>query len=69
MDFALWTREAVLAYIREHFGIDMPVRTIGEYLKRRGFAPQKPIKVAYEQKPEAVREWLVTTYPSIAARA
>src|SRR5574344_1220435 len=68
MDFALWTREAVLVYIREHFGIDMPVRTVGEYLKRWGFTPQKPIKVAYEQKPEAVKEWLVTTYPSIAAR-
>ena len=34
MDFALWTREAVLIYIREHFGIEMPVRTVGEYLKR-----------------------------------
>ena len=69
MDFALWTREAVHVYIREHFGIDMPVRTVGEYLKRWGYTPQKPIKVAYEQKPEAVKEWLVTTYPSIAARA
>ena len=69
MDFALWTREAVHVYIREHFGINMPVRTVGEYLKRWGYTPQKPIKVAYEQKPEAVKEWLVTTYPSIAARA
>lgn len=69
MDFALWTREAVHVYIREHFGIDMPVRTVGEYLKRWGYTPQKPIKVAYEQKPEAVKEWLATTYPSIAARA
>ena len=69
MDFALWTREAVLVYIREHFGINMPVRTVGEYLKRWGYTPQKPIKVAYEQKPEAVREWLATAYPSIAARA
>ena len=34
MDFALWTRAAVLIYIREHVGIDMPVRTVGEYLKR-----------------------------------
>ena len=69
MDFALWTREAVLIYIREHFGIDMPVRTVGEYLKRWGFTPQKPIKIAYEQKPEAVKEWLNTTYPSISQRA
>ena len=69
MDFALWTREAVLVYIREHFGIDLPVRTVGEYLKRWGFTPQKPARVAYEQKPEAVGEWLHTTYPGIAKRA
>ena len=69
MDFALWTREAVLVYIREHFGIDMPVRTVGEYLKRWGFTPQKPIKVAYEQKPEAVKKWLGEEYPAISARA
>ena len=69
MDFALWTREAVLIYIREHFGIDMPVRTVGEYLKRWGFTPQKPIKVAYEQKPEAVKKWLKEEYPAISRRA
>ncbi len=69
MDFALWTREAVLVYIREHFGIVMPVRTVGEYLRRWGFTPQKPIKVAYEQKPEAVKKWLEEEYPAISARA
>jgi len=69
MDFALWTREAVLVYIREHFGIDMPVRTVGEYLRRWGFTPQKPIKAAYEQKPEAVKRWLDEEYPAISARA
>ena len=69
MEFALWTREAVMKYIEEHHGIRIPVRTVGDYLKRWGYTPQKPIKVAYEQKPEAVREWLVATYPSIAARA
>lgn len=69
MEFALWTREAVLVYIREHFGIEMPVRTVGEYLKRWGYTPQKPIKVAYEQKPEAVKQWLDQTYPEIAKRA
>ena len=69
MDFALWTREAVLICIREHFGIEMPVRTVGEYLKRWGFTPQKPIKVAYGQKPEAVKKWLAEEYPVISARA
>ena len=69
MDFALWTREAVLMYIREHFGIEMPVRTVGEYLKRWGFTPQKPIRAAYEQRPEAVKRWLGEEYPAISARA
>ena len=41
----------------------MPVRTVGEYLKRWGFTPQKPIKVACEQKPEAVKKWLDVAGP------
>lgn len=69
MDFALWTREAVMKYIEEHFGIKLPMRTVGDYLKRWGFTPEKPIKVAYEQKPEAVKQWIETQYPSISKRA
>lgn len=69
MDFALWTREAVMKYIKEHFGIVLSVRTVGDYLKRWGFTPQKPIRLAYEQKPEAVKAWLDETYPAIAKRA
>ena len=69
MEFALWTREAVAKYIEEHHGIRLSVRTVGDCLKRWGHTPQKPVKVACEQRPEAVREWLVTTCPSIVAHA
>lgn len=41
----------------------------GKYLARWGFTPQKPIKHAYEQSPEAVRAWLQETYPALAERA
>ena len=68
MEFALWTREAVMKYIEEHHGIRLPIRTVGEYLKRWGYTPQKPVRVAYEQKPEAVKEWLVTTCTVWGAR-
>jgi transposase len=44
LPFALWTRRAVLRIIKKFYGIDMPVRTVGEYLKRWGFTPQKPLK-------------------------
>jgi transposase len=42
---------------------------MGEYLKRWGFTPQKPLRKAYEQQPKAVQEWLTTSYPAIAASA
>jgi len=69
LSFALWTRDAVLLLIKQEYGVDMPIRTVGEYLKRWGFTPQKPIKRAYEQRPEAVKQWLEGDYPAIDARA
>ena len=69
MDFALWTRQAVCQLVRDRFGIDVPLRTMGDYLQRWGFTPQKPIRRAYEQRPAEVRQWLDTQYPEIAARA
>lgn len=69
LPFALWTRRAVLQIIKKLYGIDMPIRTVGEYLKRWGFTPQKPLKRAYEQNPEAVKKWMTETYPEIAERA
>ncbi|MCL2346155.1 MAG: winged helix-turn-helix domain-containing protein [Desulfobulbus sp.] len=55
LSFALWTRGAVLLLMQQEFGIDLPIRTMGEYLKHWGFTPQRPIKRAYEQHPEAVK--------------
>lgn len=69
LSFALWTRAAVRELIRRRFKIEMPIRTVGEYLKRWGFTPQKPLKKAYEQKPELVDAWLKESYPAIAERA
>lgn len=69
MDFALWSRQAVAQLVRDQFGIDLPVRTMGDYLARWGFTPQKPIRRAYEQRPADVQRWLDEEYPAIAARA
>jgi len=69
MEFALWNRPAVSRLVEERLGVKVPIRTIGEYLKRWGFTPQKPIKKAYEQRPAEVRKWLDEEYPRIAARA
>jgi transposase len=69
LGFALWTRSAVAELIEQKFGICLPVRTVGNYLKRWGFTPQKPMRKAYEQRPEAVKAWLEEEYPLIKARA
>lgn len=48
MDFALWSRAAVMQLIEHEFGITLSVRGVGNYLQRWDFTPQKPIKKAYE---------------------
>ena len=45
------------------------MRSVGKYLARWGFTPQKPIRRAYEQSPQAVKVWLDEEYPAIAKRA
>ena len=69
LPYALWTRKAVQELIQTKFGLNIPIRTVGDYLKRWGFTPQKPIRKAYEQQPEKVQKWLKEQYPSIKARA
>ena len=67
--YALWTRIAVAELIQDRYGITLAVRTVGLYLSRWGFTPQKPLKKAYEQSPAAVKQWLEQDYPAIARRA
>jgi len=65
LDYALWTREGIQQLIQKLFGITMPIRTVGEYLRRWNFTPQKPKKYAYERDKEKVREWIEEEYPRI----
>jgi transposase len=69
LPFALWTRKAIQSVVYQMWRVRIAVRTIGDYLKRWGFTPQKPIRKAYEQNPKAVQQWLDVTYPEIKIRA
>ena len=69
LPFALWTRRAIQQLIKRLYSLDMPIRTVGEYLKRWGYRPQKPLRRAYEQNPKAVKKWLDEEYPAIEAKA
>jgi len=65
----LWSRRAVRDLIRQEFGIVMPVRTVGEYLRRWGYTAKRPRRHARRQDPEEVRAWLEETYPALEAQA
>jgi transposase len=65
----LWTRRAVRDLIRKEYDIDMPIRTVGQYLKRWGYSPQKPHRKDKRQDPEKVQEWLGNIYPAIEEAA
>jgi transposase len=69
MPYALWTREAVRELIRARLGLDLSIRTVGDYLKRWGMTPQKPQKRAYEQRAPEVKAWLKQRYPAIQTQA
>ncbi len=69
MPYALWTRESVRELIKAECGIEVPVRTVGDYLKRWGMTPQKPQKRAYEQRAPEVKSWLEEEYPAIQEQA
>jgi len=40
--------------IRVLFDIEMPIRTMGEYLLRWGYAPRRPMKQVLKQNPVKV---------------
>jgi transposase len=65
----VWSRPAVQQLINKEYGIDMPVRTVGLYLRRWGYTAKKPSRHSKDQDPEEVREWLEETYPELEKQA
>ena len=65
LPFYLWTREAVAELIEKRYKIRLSIWTVGRYLARWGFTPQKPVRQAFERNPEKVRRWLKAEYPAI----
>jgi transposase len=69
LPYYLWTREAVGALIKQRFGLELSVWTVGRYLARWDLTSQKPRRRAFEQDSEEVRRWLTERYPGIKAHA
>jgi len=65
----LWTRRAVAALVLQELGVSLALRTVGQYLQRWGYTPQRPARQARKQNPVAVQRWLEETYPAVVERA
>lgn len=65
MPFFLWTRESVGLLIQNKFKIKLSKWTVGRYLAKWGFSPQKPARRAIEQNPKAIERWFKVEYPAI----
>lgn len=64
-EYALWTRGMVREFIRKEFGVRLSETSVGRLLRKLGLSPQKPLRRAYQQDPEAVERWKREEYPEI----
>jgi len=67
--YGLWTRSAVTELVKREYGIILALSTMGKYLRKWGFTPQKPKKRAYEQNSKLVQKWIDEEYPAIEKKA
>jgi transposase len=65
----MWSRNNIADLIRQKYKIEIPVSTLGVYLRRWGFSIQRPTKRAYKQDKEKVRNWVESEFPGITERA
>lgn len=65
----LWTRTLFVRAIKRRVGIDVPIRTAGEYLKRWSLIPQKPFELCRETKSPELQAWIDNEYQNIVRQA
>ena len=65
----MWTRNNICSLITERYKISMPLSTLGYYLERWGFSVQRPVKRAYKQDAEKIKNWVNSEFPGISERA
>ena len=67
--FAMWTAAMVQTLIAERYKVKLSHSSVCRLLYQLGLSVQRPLWRAYQQNPEAVKQWLETDYPAIRRRA
>jgi transposase len=61
----VWTRERVALVIRQAFGIEVSLPTVGRLLRECGWSLQKPARRAKQRDEEAIRVWKEERWPEV----
>ncbi|MBR6013861.1 MAG: winged helix-turn-helix domain-containing protein [Selenomonadaceae bacterium] len=70
LPYSMWSREAIQEFIKQKYGIEMPLTTITDYLRRWGMKCQRPAKKRTTKQNEvAVKEFQEVTFPEIVSKA
>lgn len=69
IDHSLWHSSSVRTLLQEKFGVTYSKSGLCALLKRLGFTYQGPTKRAVQADEQAMKEWVLTTYPEIQAEA
>ncbi len=71
-EFSLWTRESVKQLIKYETGKEMPISTVGEYLRHWQFLSKKHLVKCYtneESEGTQIKKWFEEEYSEIKIRA
>ena len=65
----LWTAARVAQLIRQKLGVEFHPNDLREWLSKRGYSPQKPVRRAEQQNPMAIDSWLGQAYPALQKKS
>ena len=65
----LWTAARVAQLIRDKLGVRFHPSYLREWLSKRRYSPQKPVRRAKQRNPVAIDAWLGQGYPAIQKKS
>jgi transposase len=65
----LWTAARVAQLVRDRLGVAFHPSYLREWLTKRGYSPQKPMRRAKQRDPVALDRWLADEYPALQKKS
>ena len=65
----LWTAARVAQLIGEKLGVTFHPSYLREWLSKRGYSPQKPVRRAKQRNPQVIDAWLGRAYPALQKKS